>query len=206
HLLVDGSGRLDMVEGGPNLQKGGGVAGFLLLDDAEFYWKVPFVLGLGLAYTKPQRFTLAVDVKIHGSVDSYAIVRHPDLYPDYVPRNKRNAIANFNIGGELYLGKRWAMQGGFFTNFTSYPALTAGSDGSEDFIHLFGITTGVTFHSSETSTLSLVVQGQLGRGDTIAQEITPNNDPQQPLNVKKVLAKALDMSLVLSIGGSFDLR
>ncbi len=199
YLRLSGSGRLDLAhaESDPAAWESSGT---LLLDDAQYYWKVPFKLALGLAYRREGRFTVALDVKLHGAVASYRVLEHPMLQESLLT-NKRDLVVNVNLGGELFVGSKVILRLGLFTNLSSYPA----DRSTEDFdrINLFGFTAGGTLISSEYSALSLALQGQFGQGEVSAFRLTYVDDQYFVNNFN---VDAQDFSLIITFGGSVDIH
>ncbi len=205
YFPIADTGRLDILSSQPNpvdWQQSGGV----VLDDAEFSWKVPLKLAFGLAYRVSSRLTMASDLKLHLPVERYPLASHTVLDEAKVlgfvekdfAENQRNWVLNANIGGEFHLTSQWLLRFGAFTNFTSLPEDTLNSD--FEHIHLFGATLGGTFISNQLSTLSAVVQGQIGQGEAQGYRISADR------GVESFSVDVEDFSLLISVGGSFDIR
>lgn len=210
YLRLSGKGRLDYLEAfrdpadPSNIDPG--TASLLTADDAEFYWKVPFKLGLGLAYQRP-RFTVAADVKLHGAVSRYDVFTHPALPTSDRVTNERRWVVNVNLGTEVWVWRdKLALRAGFFTNFSSQPEpdLTQLVEGAER-IDLFGGTFGAAYRTNKASVLALNVQVQYGRGDRARLQVHPNADPTAPLTADFSIAKASDLAVIIGIGGAVDL-
>lgn len=177
--------------------------GILLLQDAEFHWKVPANVALGVAWMKPGFFTLAFDLRYHGGIDPYPLVTHPRLETIRVPMILREPVVNIAAGAEYWLSEKWIIRAGFFTNRSSFP--TPSLEASDrDQVHLYGATAGVSFASDPTSLLSLAFQGQWGRGDVLTYRLTP--DAQGKLFADPRLGDTEEALFLTTFGGSFDLH
>jgi len=200
-----GGGRADIIYAA-GLAQDKKKTGALVLDDVETYWEVPFRLSLGAAYSHKKRFAVALDVTLHGPVDSYPVIRSPELsdagLEGKVGHNRRDVVVNVNLGAEVALLKKLALRVGFFTNLSSYP----NEEGLDDFDHVqkLGFTIGGTYRSTRRSALSLAIQGQVGELNTTATRISvgPKNTPVS----EEFDVEATDLSLILSVGGNFDIR
>lgn len=205
YVRIVGDGRTDIIYAA-GLAQDRSQTGGLVLEEAEAYWEVPFRLSLGAAYTHKKRFSVALDVTLHGPVDSYPVLRNQLLsdagLTSVVGHNRRDVVVNVNLGTEVLVHRKLALRLGFFTNLSSYP----NEPGLDDFDHVqkFGFTLGATYRSTRRSALSLAVQGQVGQLNTTATRIkmgalkTPQYDEFD--------VEATDLSLILSVGGSFDIR
>lgn len=196
-------GHLELIQAAGLLQDTQNTGG-LVLDDLESHWKMPFALGLGAAYNHP-RFTVALDVTLHGSVARYAVMEHQLLsawgLSSQVIHNQREVVVNVNLGGELRLS-RLDLRAGLFTNLSSYP----GDEQLEDFDHVqkVGFSLGGSFRSNKRSALSLALQGQYGRLKTTAEKISIGalNRPSS----ETFTVEATDLTLIITVGGSLDIR
>ncbi|MCC6751140.1 MAG: hypothetical protein IT371_26030 [Deltaproteobacteria bacterium] len=206
YLRLAGTGRYDVFSALRDPQTGLAASAVASLDDAEYAWKVPFVLGLGAAYRFRRGLVLAADVKLHGPVESYAILEHPRVPAGHAPVLERQVVVNVNAGAEVPLGKRWLGRLGAFTNLTSLPRATFAAGRAHDHLHLFGATLGVSVKPSPTSTIGLVVQGLAGTGDGLMDQVAAPAAPGHGLQVSQVASRATDLSLLVGIGGSYDLR
>ena len=199
HVRISGSGRTSIVDASGEITDTT-ESKALVIDELETFWKVPFRIGLGAAYRHGGRFTVALDVSLHGAVDHYPLMRHPRLSStDDVLFNQRNVVVNVNLGGELVLGKKGTLRAGFFTNLTSYPDTSS----MEDFDHVqkVGFTLGGTLHTTRRSALSLALQGQVGQVKATAVRISMESSVPEDIEVE-----ATDLSLIISVGGRFDLK
>ena len=208
YLRLAGKGRLDQVEVAENDANTAGTLNALVADNAEFYWKVPYRLALGIAYQHHERFTLAADLSLNGAVGSYAVYTHPQLGAADGSHNQRELVLNVNVGAELQLRKKLALRAGFFTNFSSVPRLSAAAmaEAEVDRTNLFGLSIGASYRGSSASVLSLALQGQLGSGQGGSYRVYQSGDAAEPVRSEIVASEIRDYSLIVMIGGSVDLR
>jgi long-chain fatty acid transport protein len=195
YLALAGRGSLTLVNGQPDPADWRQTTA-LHLTDVDQRWKVPFQVALGVAYLRRGRLALAADVKLHGPVDRYTDYDHPDL-PEWFSQqfvSERRLVVNGNLGLELLLG-RLALRGGFFTNFSSSTR--------EERVHLYGGTLGGTVHTRKGSTLSMALQVQVGSG-TFPKYVLSYEGGEYRHREEEVDVR--DLSLILTLGGSFDIR
>jgi hypothetical protein len=125
----------------------------------------------GLAYVIPKRLTLAADVSIHLPV-SYTLISVDDeqaraalLIP---PEIKRGFVINGNLGGEVTFLDRFSIGLGFFTDFSSAPAIPDGDAlrSSLSDVNMFGgsATFGI---ASEHTVTRLGVMYTYGAGEDV---------------------------------------
>jgi|GEM_PF-7103697 hypothetical protein len=205
HFALVREGVIDTVMAGADAQ-GNPVGGGVSLDDATFNWKVPFVVAFGVAYQRKESFAVALDIKLHGPLARYPVFTHSLFNTQGLTTvtNQRNLVVNFNIGGEFYLNPKWILRAGFFSNFSSYPVLEKGAVQDQDHLHMYGVTFGGTYRSSDTGTLSLILQAQYGTGQSMASWLASTGGNADGSASSEVV-DARDISLVVSVGGSFDL-
>jgi long-chain fatty acid transport protein len=201
YATLDDEGRLDLVSSSTNAADWQSTTR-VNLDDATYAWKVPLRLALGLAYAQPRRFTVAADVSLHLPVDAYDVVSHP-LLPPGIARLERELVINVNLGAELLLAGKIALRAGFFTKLSSHPALKVGVDDFADKVDYFGGSLGVSYISSDNSSLGLVVQAQYGVGE--AKNVRFSEAAGQ-LSVSEVIDDMSAFSMIIGLGGGFDLR
>jgi long-chain fatty acid transport protein len=200
HIRLTGSGRFD------KLHAEGEAAQWektllLAIDDVDFHWKVPLHAALGVAYRFGGRITVAADVHLHAPQDRYASFEHPLLAAADVTENERALVVNGNLGLEVWVLSNLALRAGGFTNLTSLP-----EDFESDFdrVNLYGFTLGGTYASNEQSTLSFAIQGQLGQSSH--EKYVLSFDAATGVKEQNLKVDSLDLSLMLSVGGSFDIR
>ena len=197
HLRLAGTGRLDMLEAAavPADWKESSVE---VLDDAQFYWKVPFRLALGVAYSG-QRFTVAADVSLHGEVRPYETYEHERI-PANMEVNARALTVNGNVGGEVKLPKGVVLRLGAFTNFSSVPEDEPLVDAER--IHMFGFSLGGSYVSAKGSSLTATLVAQYGRGEVTGYKLSYTD----AYKVEEPRVSTEDLVLILTVGGSYDLR
>jgi len=197
HIRLAGAGRLDLLEAAamPSDWKESAVK---VLDDAQFYWKVPFRLALGAAYSG-SRFTVAADVSLHGEVRPYDTYEHERI-PAGLEVNARALTINANVGGEVKLPRGVVLRLGAFTNFSSVPDDEPSVDAER--IHMFGLTLGGSYVSAKGSSLSAALMAQYGRGEISGYKLSYTDT----FKVEEPRVSTEDLVLILSVGGSYDLR
>jgi hypothetical protein len=198
HVRLSGGGRLDYIGSVSDPAQWRSTGG-LVLDNAEYYWAVPLKVAIGAAYTR-RWLTVAADITFHAPVDRYAVYSHALLPESAALHNQRDLVVNVNLGGEARLGARWDLRLGFFTNLSSS---SDAPGNSYERMHLFGLTTGVTFHASERSTFSATVQTQVGQGQTSAYRASAVNGT---IVESTYWVDARDFAIIIGVGGSFDIR
>jgi hypothetical protein len=198
HVRLSGAGRLDVMEA-QALKAAWRGSVMAVLDDAQFYWEVPFRLALGVAYSG-SRFTVAADVTLHGAVAPYEVYTHARL-PANLEVNARELVVNGNLGGEVRLPKGVVLRAGAFTNFSSEPDDNPLVDSER--IHMFGFTLGGSRVSENGSSLSAAVVLQYGRGEVTGYKLSyaagAYKEEAPRVNTE-------DLVLILTVGGSYDLR
>ena len=206
HISLANSGTLDVADSDLNEALIPEVNAFSA-EDAQFHWRVPLAINLGVAYLKPRDYTLALDLRFHAPVSAYDQVTHPSLPPGEISVNERRTVVNLNIGGEWFVAHTVVLRGGFFTNFTSFPDLAVGRFDDFDSIDLFGFTFGGSWHAAEDSILSAALQIQFGSGETARArvDLDPNNSDGGATNTV-VAGDVSEFSLIASVGGRFDLE
>jgi long-chain fatty acid transport protein len=167
-------------------------------DDVSYRWQVPLAVALGAAWVA-RRFTIAADVRIHAPAERYAVLEHPDV--GTLVSNERAAVVNASLGGELHLHPRVALRLGVFSNLSSLPEAEIVQ--GRDRIHLLGLATGASVRTSAASALSFALQAQLGSGSGRAPRLRYEGGV---LRSENVLVDSSQQSLVVSVGGSFDVR
>ena len=206
-IRVAGKGRLDVIYTSMNPLDTSGEPS-LIAEDAEWYWKVPFKVTLGAAWSYDHLLTIALDVSLHGPQGRYSVVEHPQLSrltdQDEIPENQRNMVANVNLGAEFRVWRKLLLRAGLFTNFTSLPDDSELTD--EDRVHRFGATLGGTYMSNPASALSFALQAQLGDLQGWSERVYSPTGKVADLTSESVAVRALDFSLIVSIGGSYDIR
>ncbi|MCK5796248.1 MAG: hypothetical protein KAI47_03640, partial [Deltaproteobacteria bacterium] len=211
YVGLTAKGRLDTIETlrdptDPSLP-GTGTSTISILDDANFHWKVPLAFGLGIAYEQRKHVAFALDVKLHLPVAPHAAITHPTLPASEDFNVERRIVVNVNAGAEVYVWRdRLALRAGFFTNFSSNPKPDdeALLDGEEQ-TNLFGGTLGGAFWTNKASVITFALQVMYGRGDRAQLHILPAAQTTTPLSFDYQVAKASDLSVMLSVGGAVEL-
>lgn len=201
HFRLSGSGRYDELYAESNANAWEQTT-LRITDDVRYDWKVPLAVALGLAYRRHRQFTLAADVRLHAPQARHATLEHPDVPERQGMHLERRLVVNGHLGGEVWIGSRVALRLGGFTNFSSLPRDDAEYDLER--VDLFGFTAGGTFASSAESTLSFAVQGQIGRGKT--KQYVLSQDAAGKLAERYVDGRSTEVTLILTVGGSFDIR
>ena len=201
-LQLTDAGRIDIVTSEPDPEVDPDLT---FLDNASFYWRVPFGLRLGVAYTRPERFTVALDADLHGSVAEHENIAHELLPEDTSDRVSRNMVTNLNAGAELYIGDSMIARAGLFTNFSAQPRLDSTSaEDAPDRVDLYGATLGIGYYD-ERSVLSLAIQGQYGIGQVGMTRVAFQKDTGE-FTEETVLSDVEELMLIVTFGGSYDLQ
>jgi len=186
----------------------------LLADDAEYYWKVPFKATIGAAYSYKHLLTVALDVSLHGPQGSYQVVAHDGLATiadnEMIPSVERRLVVNVNLGVEAMVWRKLILRLGGFTNFTSVPddsdlPLDQRQD-DYNYTDMFGATIGATYLSSDASALSFAAQAQFGNARGLSTKVFSTDGTVAGFAEEFKEVNALDFALVLTVGGSYDIR
>jgi len=159
---------------------------------------VPAMMRLGAAWIRPHQWTLSAQVTGHlpAHYERFNLASEPDLaarlrIQDHVDRN---AVVDFNIGGEYLLDAEYSLSAGLFTSRTGAPAYKLNAAGS-----LAGdssLLPRVSLYGA-TATLGLIGQHSISRFGVSAsygtgQDAVPNDptgivDPSgyRPTEVKQ---------------------
>ena len=168
---------------------------------------VPLVLRLGAAKVVPKRWTASAQL----TFDAPTSYDRFQLDPSVAQRLQlqthvaRHGVLNGNLGGEYLVGDSVALGLGFFTDFTSAPALQSNPDGSIvagtshlDHVSLYGGTASVALLGQYSST-RIGLSVSYGTGD----EAVPN-DPTGISNPNAFTESPVNqLMLYVFVGGSF---
>jgi hypothetical protein len=163
----------------------------------------PAVLSLGLAYRWPERFTIALDTKLHLPKQAYVDIVDPSLPEEDLAQQpfgvfiERELTVNVNLGGELQLSERLVGRAGLFTNLTSAPRLDLESKVAQPHVHMYGATLGLTMRSKVT-TLSLALNYLYGSGE--GRGVTVNSADGSLTRRRVEISRHL---LFIQFGGSY---
>jgi long-chain fatty acid transport protein len=173
------------------------------LNDAKYSWKQPLSGAIGVAWSRPKSLTLSVDVKLYGGIDRYPIVTHEQL-EGRVPHNTRDPVLNLAAGAELWLAEDWIVRLGLFTNHSAYPTPDPELASDHDRVDLYGGTIGISWASDASSLLSLALQGQIGRGEVLTQELRFDESEGAIVGTQR-LGDVEEQFVLVTFGGSFDI-
>lgn len=104
----------------------------LELKSADAQFKLPLMVGVGVSYQQPARYTVALDASVHLAQPRYLQV---DAEPNAPPTvngapaldrafepdlaHEAKLVWNVNLGGEIVLDPKWSLRGGAFTDRTT---------------------------------------------------------------------------------------
>lgn len=129
--------------------------------------KIPGRWNLGVAYKKPQKFTLSFDISYFMPV-SYNDFDISTSATDASDLIEHLATWNFALGGEYFYFPWLCFRAGVFTNFSSHPEIVDTSKGrGGDHIDMFGISSNITIHTSKNTILTFGGYWTGGEGQTI---------------------------------------
>jgi long-chain fatty acid transport protein len=104
----------------------------------------------------------------------------------------RESVINFAIGTEYYLNEKWAVRGGFWSDFANTPKLSSSKVNQPEHVNLYGTSLSLTYFQRQSS-ISLGCNYSFGDGE--AQVVAGNR------TIQDVESQA--MSLYISAGYSF---
>jgi long-chain fatty acid transport protein len=104
----------------------------------------------------------------------------------------REAVFNFALGAEYYLNEKWAVRGGFWSDFANTPKLSSNETNQPEHVDLFGTSVSLTYFQRQSS-ISLGYNYGFGNGDA---QVVDGNSTIQDVEIGT-------MSLYLSAGYSF---
>ena len=151
--------------------------------DGDYEVRLPLTLRLGIGYERPRSFALSADISLFFPVSEFdrlsgiqrtrVLSNDPDgsaLPPpqEIAIKAEQELVINANVGVEVYLGRRFALRAGFFTDFSNQVDLPAegartGADVGLSRVDRFGGTLGIGYEGDLAQfQLSLVYLGGLG--------------------------------------------
>lgn len=134
----------------------------------------PLETTLGLAYFASSSLLFSTDLRYYQDVKD------------------REAVLNFALGTEYYFNEKWAVRGGFWSDFANTPKLSSNKVNQPEHIDLFGASVSLTYFQRQSS-ISLGCNYGFGDGEA---QVVAGNSAIQDVEIGK-------MNLYLSAGYSF---
>ncbi len=127
---------------------------------------LPAAFSFGVAYKKPNNFTLEADLTYHLPT-SYNALKGADHWSgeQVELQVRREPVVNLNLGGEYYVHENYPVRAGFFTNFASSPDPSVDNITNLNQVDMYGITASIG-NESEHTTLNLGFNYTWGSGKT----------------------------------------
>jgi long-chain fatty acid transport protein len=168
-------------------------------DDLRLRSPEPFRLSFGAAWEVRQRYTLALDLRLHGAESVYVPVtlNLPGGQQFLANSLERELVVNVSVGGEAFLSPRFVLRGGFYTDRTSVPAAEPAA-GVRERTHLYGFSAAFAWLTQKT-TLSFTVNYAFGFGDI------PGFLDRFTVDARFVRADATRHLVTFLLGGSYSL-
>ena len=107
---------------------------------------LPFQTTLGLAYFVSSSLLFSTDLSYYENIGN------------------REAVINFAVGTEYYFNEKWAVRGGFWSDFANTPKLSSNKVNQPEHIDLFGTSLSLTFFQRQAS-VSLGCSYSFGDGE-----------------------------------------
>jgi hypothetical protein len=107
----------------------------------------------GASYSRKYKYTFSGDLSYHAPV-SYTLAEVDPAYEDRLPFNpkiERQAVLNFNIGAEYLVVREVSIAGGFFSDYSSSPAIRENppTDQPAD-VDLYGLVMAIGYFGEHT--------------------------------------------------------
>ena len=134
---LSGDGRIQMSEVMGGDEAAG--AGAIYYDDLDADNGLPAQVRAGFGWRRPNAGSAGLDVTHHFS-RSYNWMEGSQAGESVVIRQKREAVTDVQVGGEVILRKRYPLRAGFFTSFSSAPDLDATDASTPNRVDLYGVT------------------------------------------------------------------
>ena len=117
-------------------------SGAVYYDDLDADNGLPAQLRAGLAWRRPGVGSVGFDVTHHFS-SRYDWMSGTQDGEAVVIRLEREAVTDFQLGGEFVFRKRYPLRAGAFTSFSSAPDLAANDNSQLNQVDLYGVTASV---------------------------------------------------------------
>ncbi|MGD9612099.1 MAG: OmpP1/FadL family transporter [Kiritimatiellia bacterium] len=117
-------------------------SGAVYYDDLDADNGLPAQLRAGLAWRRSGVGSVGFDVTHHFS-SSYDWMSGTQDGEAVVIRQEREAVTDFQLGGEYVYRERYPLRAGAFTSFSSAPDLAANGDSQINQVDLYGVTASV---------------------------------------------------------------
>jgi long-chain fatty acid transport protein len=134
----------------------------------------PLEATLGLAYFVSPQLLFSGDLSYYESVD------------------ERETVVNFALGAEYYFTEKWALRGGFWSDFANTPELSDNKINQPEHVNLFGTSLNLTYFHRQSS-ISLGLNYSFGEGEA---QVVSNSYAIQDVENRA-------MTLYISAGYSF---
>ena len=144
------------------------------ISDSSETGDFPLETSLGLAYFVSSSLLFSTDLRYCQDVED------------------REAVFNFALGTEYYFNEKWAVRGGFWSDFANTPKLSSNKVNQPEHVDLFGTSVSLTYFQRQSS---ISLGCNYGFGDGEAQVVDGNSAIQD--------VEIGTMSLYLSAGYSF---
>ncbi|HUB06326.1 MAG TPA: hypothetical protein VMB50_04975 [Myxococcales bacterium] len=141
--------------------------------------------------------TLAADLSVWGPA-SYDLIGNAAQAislqsPNLVTQVTRRPVVNADVGAEGSLGKRWALRGGLFTNFSSAPPLDSGLEPQLEAVNTYGATFSATLPSSKETETTIGAVYSYGQGQA-----------KLPTAPTPTITPATISNFAIFVGGSYE--
>jgi long-subunit fatty acid transport protein len=140
--------------------------------------RYPWSLALGASNGVEGRWRIAMNLNLYLPVayTRISFTQSPlerGVSSSFTPRITRELTVNTSVGGEFYIGERWPLRAGFFTNHSSAPEIVNAVVAEPQLPHvdLYGAALSLGY-KGDNSSINFGVELQLGKG----RETTLNSD------------------------------
>jgi hypothetical protein len=134
-------------------------------DNLDSEYAIPPRITCGLACTKPEYYSVGMDITYHFSGHSETLKGSTRKGDPIKGSMHRQAVWDFNIGGEYYAFRRYPLRLGFFTSHSAFSAPEAVKNETAQ-IDLYGITASVG-HESAHVNMNVGINYVFGHGHAI---------------------------------------
>lgn len=155
--------------------------------------RLPAKITAGAAWRPAGRFTLEGNLSYHLPISYNQLTGDEYWTGNRISlRLKRKGVVNLNLGGEYYIGEKYPIRAGVFTNLSSSPGVDEENPAdSRDKIDMYGLSLSVGSESEHT-TLSIGVNYVWGKGKTdgFAEDFQPTVVDQRESHLFVFLSSA----------------
>ena len=149
-------------------------SGAVYYDDLDADNGLTDQLRAGLAWRRPDVGGVGFDVTHHFSSRYDWMSGTPDG-ESVVIRQKREAVTDFQLGGEYVFRKRYPLRAGAFTSFSSAPDLVANGDSQINQVDLYGVTASVG-SVGKNVVVNFGLSYAWGEGDALGTRLDADGD------------------------------